>query len=983
MEAEETAVDTDPIRNESAQPKSLSEKTKGWLGVVFDFTKLLYLGIRAKLALFTGALIALTVVVLSFIDVNQQTEILTQSYEKEAAISRHYISGLVLELENISSSLIRVESFRERVKRQSQALRKYRTKVVTQEEKQVSLFGFKTKLFGVLGKEKKSEIKDTYYSVYLSKSDIEELEKKTHSLLRDPNGLGITDATYSKLKTLAQVVAVLEADLNEQKGRWDELHAKERTSEREIQETEAATESLKDKIEKARNVLDRSILELSLSKQHRKIEELGLDMSQYRIQTFPVIGNQVKENLIPSFDTKIFKPDGPVNSDVFFSEIDAHLKDSIRKILALDFSQNIRENAYTIGKTELQTLYSPIFRNQNSTERALKMRGTAPDFAKRYVQQDVSVSYQIRDLIPSLKKRIQELKEKKPPIPPFQDRTYRDLYGRYSKLVQDRDEVFETFRNEFSEDKKVAAENAAKPKPGKNKNPKTSFPIQSETDLWIDSLGQARNAALEDWIVLRFSQNSGAYQDYLRNPKEQILAKERYAAIRDWIYSGKSETPTPQLKKLIPDGIIANSRGEAEEILWGLDSKPLLSESGEEIASSILTANLSGISRTLVDRTEGLQMIRKNRNSAIATALIICAMSILLAILISGFVVQKIKRIIFHAQEVGHGNLEVQFEQGGKDELGTLTIALNSMVAGLREREKIKNILGTMIDPVVVSEAMVDLAALKRGSEKRITAFFSDVAGFSNISEKLTSVELASLLNEYLSAMTLILKKHEGVLDKYIGDAIVGIFNAPVEVDRHCIKAARASVEMIETLEKLRQEWRDKKAYIPEAQEMQIRIGLNTGLAKVGFMGTDSISAYTMMGDTVNLAARLEAAGKDYGVSILVSESVQHEIQDEFFTRLLDVVRVKGKNEPVRLYELVGRPEKISERIEASALEFAKGFEAYLNREWSLAQELLESSQITRGTKDKAATLLIERCEEYKQNPPEKTWDGVYTRTHK
>lgn len=154
---------------------------------------------------------------------------------------------------------------------------------------------------------------------------------------------------------------------------------------------------------------------------------------------------------------------------------------------------------------------------------------------------------------------------------------------------------------------------------------------------------------------------------------------------------------------------------------------------------------------------------------------------------------------------------------------------------------------------------------------------------------------MASLLNEYLSAMTLILKKHEGVLDKYIGDAIVGIFNAPVEVDEHCIKAARAAVEMIETLERLRQEWKAKKVYIVEAQEMQIRIGLNTGLAKVGFMGTDSISAYTMMGDMVNLAARLEAAGKDYGVSILVSESVQREIKEEFFTRLLDVVRVKGK----------------------------------------------------------------------------------------
>ncbi|WP_444874226.1 adenylate/guanylate cyclase domain-containing protein [Leptospira santarosai] len=964
--------------------ESFLEKIRKIFEFLVEFKNLFYLGIRAKLALFTGTLIAFTVMILSAIDVHQQTEILTRSYEKEAAISRHYISGLVLELENLSSSLIRVESFRERVKRQSQALRKYRTKVVTHETKEVSFFGFKTKLFGVLGKERKSSVKDTYYSVYLSKADIDELEKNTKFLLKDPSGLAISDVMFSKLKNMAHQVAVLEADLNEQKQKWDELRSQEKISEKEKQNLEHEMDNLKKGVEKARNHLDRSVLELALPKQHRKIEELRLNMSQYRIQTFPVISHQTEENVNPSFDTKIFRPDVPINSNVFLPEIDVDLRASVAKILSLDFSQDTNQNSYTIGKMELQTLYAPIFRNQSSTERADRLRGELPDFAKRYLQQDENIATRIRDLVPPLRKRIQELKGKKPPIPPFRDKTFNDLYVRYSKLIEERETGFETFRIQYSKDKKGFEETAQKPGTGKQKHPvKTEvfFPIQSETDILIDALGELRNAGLEDLIVLRFSQNSGNYSGYLKYPSEQKLSKQRWKAIREWIYSGKSETPTPQLKKLISHGILANSRGEAEEILWNLDSRPLLSESG--VSSAILSANLSGVSRTIVDRTEGMETIQRNKNSTIATALLICVAALVFAILISGFVVQKIKRIILHAKEVGQGNLEVRFERGGKDEFGTLTVALNTMVTGLKEREKIKNILGTMIDPVVVKEAMVDLAALKRGSEKRVTAFFSDVADFSNISEKLTSVELASLLNEYLSAMTLILKEHEGVLDKYIGDAIVGIFNAPVEVDQHCLKAARASVEMIETLEKLRREWKEKKAYIPEAQEMQIRIGLNTGLAKVGFMGTDSISSYTMMGDTVNLAARLEAAGKDYGVSILVSEHVQHEIKEEFFTRLLDVVRVKGKNEPVRLYELIGRQDDVPERVEASVLEFSKGFEAYINREWSLAQELFESSQITRGNKDKAAVLLIDRCEEYKLNPPEKTWDGVYTRTHK
>nr|WP_275890414.1 adenylate/guanylate cyclase domain-containing protein [Leptospira noguchii] len=961
---------------------SLLKKIRNQFEWIGHFRNLFYLGIRAKLAIFTGTLIAFTVMILTAIDVHQQTEILTQNYEKEASISRHYISGLVLELENLSNSLIRVESFREKVKRQSQALRKYRTKVVTQETKELNLFGFKTKLFGVLGKERKSSIKETYYSVYLSKTDIDELEKNTKFLLKDPNGLAISDQTYSKLKNIAHQVVVLEADLNEQKQKLEELHVSEKTSEKDKQNLEQTMDYLKKEIEKTRNQLDRSILELSLPKQHKKIEELGLNMSQYRIQTFPVVLNQSRENLTPSFDTKIFKPEASINSNIFLNDIDVSLKDSISKILSLDFSQDTNKNSHTVGKMELQVLYSPIFKNQNSTQRADQLKKELPDFVKRYLQQDANIALKIRDLVAPLKKKVKELKEKKPPVPPFRDKTFNDLYARYSKLIEERQTVFETFKNEYSEDKKSIQKTSKKSNiPQRVRS--VSFPIQSEKDILIDALGELRNAGLEDLIVLRFSQNSGNYSDYLKYPKEQNLSKERWKSIREWIYSGRSETPTLQLKKLISYGIISHSRVEAEEILWNLDSKPLFVESGDDVSSTILSANLSGISRTIVDRTEGLETIQKNKNSAIATALLICVASLIFAILISGFVVQKIKRIIFHAKEVGQGNLEVQFEQGGKDEFGTLTVALNSMVTGLKEREKIKNILGTMIDPVVVKEAMVDLAALKRGSEKRITAFFSDVANFSNISEKLTSIELASLLNEYLSTMTLILKKHEGVLDKYIGDAIVGIFNAPVEVDEHSIKSARAAVEMIETLERLRQEWKAKKVYIVEAQEMQIRIGLNTGLAKVGFMGTDSISAYTMMGDTVNLAARLEAAGKDYGVSILVSESVQREIKEEFFTRLLDMVRVKGKNESVQLYELIGRVDNVPERLEASVLEFSKGFEAYLNREWSLAQELFESSQITRGVKDKAAVLLIERCEEYKRNPPEKNWDGIYTRTHK
>jgi adenylate cyclase len=333
--------------------------------------------------------------------------------------------------------------------------------------------------------------------------------------------------------------------------------------------------------------------------------------------------------------------------------------------------------------------------------------------------------------------------------------------------------------------------------------------------------------------------------------------------------------------------------------------------------------------------------------------------------------------------KISKGMFKLNIQRTTNDEVGILTDYFITMAKGLEEREKVKSILGSMIDPVVVQEAMNDLVALKRGSEKTITAFFSDVAGFSNISEQLKSVDLASLLNEYLSAMTLILQRHNGVLDKYIGDAIVGIFGAPVDVTNHSIKACHASLQMITKLGELREYWVKNNLYSKEAQEMDVRIGLNAGPAKVGFMGTDNMGSFTMMGDTVNLAARLEAAGKDYGVNILISEMIKDNIQNEFFIRELDLVRVKGKNEPVKLYELISTASDIPGNLKESTEIYQDAIKNYIKRDFSNAITLLNKSIKARGKKDKSANMLIERCENYIKDPPPESWDGVYTRTHK
>lgn len=300
-----------------------------------------------------------------------------------------------------------------------------------------------------------------------------------------------------------------------------------------------------------------------------------------------------------------------------------------------------------------------------------------------------------------------------------------------------------------------------------------------------------------------------------------------------------------------------------------------------------------------------------------------------------------------------------------------------------KEKRKYNSILRNLVDPGVVSEALEDMDSLKKGGEWEITAFFSDVAGFSSISEELSASDLARLLNEYLSAMTKILKSNSGTLDKYIGDAIVGIFGAPIQNQDHPRLACKTALEMLVEIENLRTHWQEKNDYTESARNMAFRIGLNCGPAKVGFMGTDSLASYTMMGDTVNLAARLEAAAKDYGASILVSESIESVCKEEFHFRFLDWIRVKGKEAPVKIFSLVCYLSDLSPTIKEAEKIYEEGFQFYLNRDWEKAINSFEKVSEIYGQRDVASKLLIERCKSLFKNPPPVDWDGVFTRTSK
>lgn len=290
-----------------------------------------------------------------------------------------------------------------------------------------------------------------------------------------------------------------------------------------------------------------------------------------------------------------------------------------------------------------------------------------------------------------------------------------------------------------------------------------------------------------------------------------------------------------------------------------------------------------------------------------------------------------------------------------------------------KKKKEVKNAFQHYVAPAVVEQMLDKVDQLHLGGErKQLTALFSDIRGFTSISEKMTPEDLVHFLNEYLTAMAKIVLHYEGTVDKYMGDAIMAFYGAPLEQPDHALRACRTAVDMITRLKELQTGWKARN--LPP---MNIGIGINSGEMSVGNMGSEERFDYTIMGDNVNLASRLEGINKQYGTNIVISQFTYALIRDNpFIVRELDSVRVKGKQEPVTIYELM-RYGEIDQQTQALLEIFNNGLEAYKHRQWDQA---IASFQEVFGIEpnDEPSKIYIERCEAYKQTPPPENWDGVF-----
>jgi adenylate cyclase len=294
------------------------------------------------------------------------------------------------------------------------------------------------------------------------------------------------------------------------------------------------------------------------------------------------------------------------------------------------------------------------------------------------------------------------------------------------------------------------------------------------------------------------------------------------------------------------------------------------------------------------------------------------------------------------------------------------------------QRKQIRAAFTRYVSPSVVEQLVREPERLKLGGDRRrMSVLFSDLRGFTTLSEGLSPEQLVDVLNTYLNEMTNIVFEEGGVLDKYIGDAVMAFWNAPLDQSDHAARSVRTAIRMRDKLEQM-----NREGAFPKGIELKVGVGVNTGDMVVGNIGADVRYDYTVIGDSVNLASRTESLCKEYGVQIIVTKNTLDMLDESYVTRELDSVAVKGKKEPVRIFQVLG----MAGEVEDGHVKFAKQYETALNHYYgrNFTEAAAECEKLLQIKSDDLSTQhLLERCHIYQETPPPADWNGAWVMTKK
>jgi class 3 adenylate cyclase len=513
----------------------------------------------------------------------------------------------------------------------------------------------------------------------------------------------------------------------------------------------------------------------------------------------------------------------------------------------------------------------------------------------------------------------------------------------------------------------------------------------------MDEFGLRRRLAFERWF--------GALNSAQPNREIVAEASENYT-----LFTGKLTDEFSTARRIIQD-YPQNAPGShtlaevetlldqiepAYQILNNRQREVLdLQRAGEHDTANARLSLLNDLQRTVQDQRAlvKLKMAAWSRSATKATEqrerrvfwLTIAATisTVLLGLAVAALVTNRLSRpvrsLASAMRDVQGGNLNIQLPVSSTDEVGRLTDSFNFFVKELRSKERMKQTFGKYIDPRILEQVLAERGEEAVASGRReMSVSFADLVGFTGLSERLAPLLMVKLLNRHFGLQALAIQEHRGIVDKFVGDSIVAFWGPPfVKAEEHATLACRAAHAQLLALDNLRRELPDITGLRRDAPAVDLCIGICTGEVVVGNIGSENTRSYTVVGDSVNVAARLERANRVYGTQILINETTAQAIGSQFETREIDTISVKGKIETTRILELMSPAGQLSEESRRLRDRYDAARRSYLAQDWDLAETTFRECLQIRPS-DGPSRVLLERIQFLRRNPPGKAWNGVW-----
>ena len=381
---------------------------------------------------------------------------------------------------------------------------------------------------------------------------------------------------------------------------------------------------------------------------------------------------------------------------------------------------------------------------------------------------------------------------------------------------------------------------------------------------------------------------------------------------------------------------------------------------------------------------DSLQETRANIFSIIWTnALLFLSASILglfVFLLITGRLQTAFRRLTSAFHDTAEGKYSDPLPITSGDEIGDLTSSFNTMVDQLKSKEKLREAFGQFLDPRIVANVVNPATGELRHSadRRKVTIFFSDIAGFSGIGEQLTADNIVGLLNHYFTAATTCIRQHHGIVDKFIGDAVMAFWANPFsEGETHALDACLACLEMRPAFAKIEQQISQITGLRRNIPKFHVRMALATGDTLIGTIGSDTTKSFTVIGDTVNIASRLEGVNKVYGTDLIINEDCYRLAERDVEAREIDFVTVYGKTEPVRIYELLSKIGELSSTTLQLRDAYAIALQLYREQKWTEAEKAFQNC-LKISKNDGPSLEFLTRIATFARTPPPKDWNGVW-----